>query len=158
MKPALLLLVISVSMVSAQRSDSSSIEGKVLALENAWGQAEKVGDAKALHDLLDDSLVYVRYDGSVWNKSEYLASLKDASSRVEEAVNEDMSARVFGETALVTGVYRIKGVEKGKPYARRERFIDTWVHRENTWVCVATQVTLISNHGSPQRGQRAPML
>jgi hypothetical protein len=33
-----------------------SIEGKVLALENAWGQAEKVSDSKALHDLLDDSL------------------------------------------------------------------------------------------------------
>jgi hypothetical protein len=38
----------------------------------------------------------------------------------------------------------VKGTEKGKPYARRERFIDTWVHRGDNWVCVATQVTLIA--------------
>ncbi|PYV74414.1 MAG: hypothetical protein DMG97_08810 [Acidobacteria bacterium] len=124
-------------------SDSSSIEGKVLALENAWGQTEKVSDSKALHDLLDDSLIYIRYDGSLWDKTQYLTSLKDTSSRVDQAINENMNAHVFNDAVLVTGIYRIKGVEKAKPYSRRERFIDTWVRRGNTWICVATQVTLM---------------
>jgi hypothetical protein len=39
------------------RARSRQIEGKVLALDNAWGQAEKVSDSNALHDLLDDSLI-----------------------------------------------------------------------------------------------------
>ena len=123
---------------------TSAIDGKILALENAWGLAEKSADSKALQGLLDDALVYVRYDGSLWSKGQYLASLNDRASRIEQAVTEDMAAHVFGETTVVTGIYRVKGIEKGKPYARRERFIDTWIYRGNGWVCVATQVTPIA--------------
>jgi len=48
-----------------------------MALENAGGQTEKVSNSNALHDLLDDSLIYIRYDGSLWDKTQYLASLKE---------------------------------------------------------------------------------
>jgi hypothetical protein len=54
------------------------------------------------------------------SKAEYLASLSDHSSHEEQAVNENTSAHVNGDAALVTGTYRVKGVEKGKPYSRRE--------------------------------------
>jgi len=89
--------------------------------------------------------VYVRYDGRLWSKTQYLASLKDSSSHVEQGVNESMVAHIFGGEAVVTGIYRVKGTEKGKPYSRRERYIDTWVQKNGTWVCVASQVTLISH-------------
>ena len=147
MKRGLILIVFAPLFALAQAApEMSSAEGKILALENAWGQAEKAGDSKALQGLLDDSLVYVRYDGSLWSKTQYLASLNETSSHVEQAVNENMAAHVFGDAAIVTGLYRIKGVEKGKPYSRRERFIDTWARHGNTWMCVASQVTLIPGH------------
>jgi len=61
MKSRLLIILffafIAVFAQGQLSSDSSSIEGKVRALENAWEQAEKVSDSKALHDLLDDSLI-----------------------------------------------------------------------------------------------------
>lgn len=122
----------------------TATQSKLMALENAWGQAEEHGDAKTLNGLLDGELVYVRYDGTVWNRGQYLASLKEPGAHEDQAVNEAMSAHVFGETAIVTGIYRVKGVEKGKAYARRERYIDTWVNRDGAWVCVASQVTLIT--------------
>ena len=93
MKLALVLLI-AISAYAQSTPDVASVEGKILALENAWGQAEKAGDSKALHDLLDDSMVYVRYDGAIWNKSEYLASLNATDSHMEQAVNENMSAHV----------------------------------------------------------------
>ena len=147
MKCLLLFALFAVPCAAAAQSSSqaSPNETKILALENAWGQAEKLRDGKALDSLLDNSLVYIRYDGGVWNKAEYLASLNDHTSHEEQAVNENMSAHMYGDAALVTGVYRVKGVEKGKPYARRERFIDTWVRRNDGWICVASQVTLISH-------------
>jgi ketosteroid isomerase-like protein len=144
LKRLALPLLLFAGTVAAQTPDASTVQGKILALENAWGQAEKAGDSNALRSLLDDTLVYVRYDGSLWTKSRYLASLSDPTSRVEQAITEDMAAHVFGDASVVTGIYRVKGTEKGKPYARRERFIDTWVHRGDNWVCVATQVTLIA--------------
>ena len=49
----------------------------------------------------------------------------------------------YAGSAVVTGVYREKGMNHGKPYPRRGRFTDTWVYRDNAWVCVASQSTLI---------------
>jgi ketosteroid isomerase-like protein len=146
MKQGLILILLIALFAAAQNSPDASVsETKILALENAWGQAEKLDDSKALNTLLDDSLVYIRYDGSLWSKAQYLASLNDRSSHEEQAVNENMTAHVYGDIVLVTGIYRVKGVEKGKPYSRKERFIDTWVQRKGVWTCVASQVTLISH-------------
>jgi hypothetical protein len=140
----LVLVALSVTCAAQDLPESSGDRSKVLALENAWGQAEKSGDIKALEGLLDNSLVYIRYDGKLWNKAQYLGSLKDPGSHEEQAVNEEMAAQMYENVALVTGIYRVKGTERGKAYLRRERFIDTWIHRGGGWVCVASQVTLIS--------------
>jgi Domain of unknown function (DUF4440) len=143
---SLTLLFTAPLLAAAQNPpDFGASESKILAFENAWSQAEEHQDAKALDSLLDNSLVYIRYDGSLWSKTQYLASLKDSSSHIEQGVNESMVAHMYGNNAIVTGIYRVKGMEKGKPYLRRERFVDNWVHQNGTWVCVASQVTLISH-------------
>jgi ketosteroid isomerase-like protein len=116
---------------------------KILALENAWNQAEEHKDVKALDALLDSSLVYVDYDGSIMDKAEFIASIKAPTLHPEQIVNETMTAHVYGDNAVVTGVYREKGDKNGKPYSRRGRFTDTWVYLNRTWVCVASQSTLI---------------
>lgn len=139
----MLLFAVLMLTTAQTQTDESADSSKILAFENAWSQAEEQQDAKALDSLLDNSLVYVRYDGALWSKTQYLASLKDSSSHVEQGVNESMVAHVFGSNAIVTGIYRVKGVEKGKPYLRRERYVDTWVQKNGRWVCVASQVTLI---------------
>jgi hypothetical protein len=62
----------------------------------------------------------------------------------EQIVNESMTAYMYGGSAVVTGIYREKGVRNGKPYSRRGRFTDTWVNQSGTWVCASSQSTLIS--------------
>ena len=54
------------------------------------------------------------------------------------------TVQVYGDVAVVVGVFRIKGTEKGKPYVHRERFVDTWIKLKGTWQCVATTNTLIT--------------
>jgi ketosteroid isomerase-like protein len=117
---------------------------KVMAFESAWGMAEKSKDAKALDALLDDSLAYTDYDGTLKTKSDFLAAVKAPGHNPEQQAVESTSARVYGDTAIVIGVYRVKGVDKGKPYLRRGRFTDTWINRNGSWVCVASQYTLLS--------------
>jgi ketosteroid isomerase-like protein len=118
---------------------------RILALENAWNQAEEHKDVKALDALLDPTLVYIDYDGSIMDKAQFLASARVPSLHPEQIVNESMTAHVYGGSAVVTGVYREKGEKNGKPYLRRGRFTDTWVFQQGNWVCVASQSTLISH-------------
>lgn len=145
MAACLLFLVFSLPAVAQHASDPEAEQTRILALENAWNLAEEHKDAQALDGLLADSLVYIDYDGTFMDKAQFLASVKAPSLEPEQIVNETMTAHVYGDSAVVIGVYREKGVNKGKPYLRRGRFTDTWVKLKGTWVCVASQSTLISH-------------
>jgi ketosteroid isomerase-like protein len=139
-----LLLTASLRAVAQDQVDSAAQRSRVMVFESAWGMAEKNKDVRALDALLDDSLTYIDYDGTLKTKSDFLAGVKARSDNREQEVVESMSARVYGDTAIVIGIYRVKGVDKGKPYQRRGRFTDTWVNRKGLWVCVASQYTVLS--------------
>ena len=150
MKLAGLLIVATCAtglLVSAQEGSESSTKSKIVALEQAWNQAYKSADTKALDGLLDNAVVLVNDDGTVQTKAEFLASVKSAGSQSgsqeQQVVPESMTVRVFRNTAIASGVFRAKGVENGKAYTRRERFIDTWVLKDGRWICVATDATPI---------------
>jgi ketosteroid isomerase-like protein len=94
--------------------------------------------------LLANNMVSADIDGSVSNKSDFLASIKASDYQPSQAVTEQSNVQVYGNAALVVGIFRIKGTEKGKPCVRRERFVDTWVKFDGTWQCVATTSALIT--------------
>jgi hypothetical protein len=139
-----LIFATSLSAVAQDQIDAAARRSRVMAFESAWGIAEKDKDAKTLDALLDDSLTYTDYDGTLKTKSDFLAGVKAPGHNRELQVVESTAARVYGDTAVVTGIYQVKGVDKGKPYLRRGRFTDTWVLRNTNWVCVASQYTLLS--------------
>lgn len=140
------LTLVCCTFVLALHSHSQTVsddEGRILALETAWNHAEQNKDVTALDQLLSPQLVYVDYDGSISTKQEFLANVKSEGLSPEQITNEQQTAHVFGDCAVVTGIYREKGVNKGKPYSRRGRFTDTWVKTKGTWQCVASQSTLM---------------
>ena len=139
----ILLLLTTAICGFAQESDSST-KSKITALEQLWNQAYKAGDIKALDSILDNRIILVNDDGSVQTKKEFLASLNSnsaQSSQEQQVSPESLAVHVFGTTAIATGVMRVKGTEGGKPYTRRERFVDTWVYKGGNWVCVGTDAT-----------------
>jgi ketosteroid isomerase-like protein len=127
----------------AQQTSNGSVEGKIVALEKLWNQAYKSGDTKALDAILDDSIVLINDDGSQQSKKEFLASVKATNAQEQQVAPELLKVTVHGDVAIASGVLRVKGVEGGKPYTRRERFVDTWLHKGDSWVCIATDATPI---------------
>jgi ketosteroid isomerase-like protein len=138
-----LLLCLTLATAAPVPDQLDAAQTRILALENAWNQAEEHKDVNALDSLLDATLVYVDYDGSMMDKAQFMVSIKVPSLHPEQIVNESMTAHVYGDSAVVTGVYREKGEKNGKPYLRRGRFTDTWVFHQGNWVCVASQSTLM---------------
>src|SRR5580704_4665823 len=136
---SLMIVVCSMTLLMQAQDDSeSALRSKIVALEKAWNQAYKAGDKRALDTILDNDIVLINDDGSVQNKGEFLATVVDSNSQEQQVAPESMSVHVFGSTAVATGVFRAKGVENGKPYVRRERFVDTWMFKGGKWVCVAS--------------------
>ena len=133
------------SVAAQDSSESGGEEGHLLALESAWNHAEQSKDSRALNQLLADTLIYVDYDGTLMNKTEYLASAMKNDVQGEQINNDGMTVRLYGNAAVVNGAYRDKGMLKGKAFSRRGRFTDTWIRQNGTWQCVASQSTLISH-------------
>jgi ketosteroid isomerase-like protein len=143
MKPTVCLLVLleAASMSVVSQDNDPAVQSKIIALEKAWNQAYKIADTRALDALLDDAIVLVNDDGSVQTKKDFLASVRATNSQEQQVAPESMSVRVFGNTAIASGVMKVKGVENGKSYVRREQFVDTWVNKGGKWVCIATDAT-----------------
>lgn len=140
-----LLCLCAVFGMAQQPLKPSGEEGRIIALESAWDQAEQNKDANALANLLADNLVYVDYDGSLSNKQQFLASVKSADITGEQINNEGVTVRLYNnQVAVSTGIYRDKGFEKGKPFQRRGRFTNVWLNQNGRWECIASQSTLIA--------------
>src|SRR6266849_3323269 len=141
----LALICATALLVSAQDEDAAA-RSQVLALEKAWNLAYKAGDTKALASILDNSLVLVEDDGSLKTKSEFLASVKSSSGNQEQVAPESLTVRVFGNTAIAIGVIAVKATKGGKSVVPRERFIDTSINKNGSWICIATDATPMT-HG-----------
>ena len=56
---------------------------------------------------------------------------------------QDVAVELYGDTAIVVGVYHAKGSYKGKSYEHVGRFTDTWIRQGKQWVCVASHTSLL---------------
>jgi len=121
----------------AQRTPDSG--SKIVALENVWNQAAQAKDLKALNALLDDAFIYVGPDGKMLTKAEVLADVQ-ASYGIQVS-SEDMVVHFHGDTAVITGIYRTRGVDHGKPFVRLDRFVDTWHYQNGGWKSIASLAT-----------------
>ncbi len=142
--PILVLLLATPCLAAQNSSPPDPEQSRIFSLENAWNQALRQKDGSALKMLLAPDLVYVDYDGSVSNKAQYLAGVQEASLHPVHVVSESMSVHFYGGVAVVSGLCRENGVRNGKAYSVRVRFTDTWIRRNESWVCVASQSTLIN--------------
>jgi ketosteroid isomerase-like protein len=139
-----LLTLTMVAGIAQQGASQSADESTIAALENAWNRALELHDAKAIADLVDDTLINVDQDnGHLENKAQYLARVRDPSPHDMQTVNEWQTVRICGSIAIVAGVSWTKGMQNGKAYLHRARFIDTWLRKDGKWVVVASQGTPI---------------
>lgn len=136
---ALLGTMLFATLLRAETAD----EGKILALENAWNQAQLQHDAGALNTLLPETFTYTDYDGTVMNKSQFLADLKDPDYQANLVTNENVKVFTYDRAAVVIGTYHTKGKYKGKPFEHWGRFTDTWIFHDKLWQCVASHTTLV---------------
>ena len=140
---AVLLAWVGTATGYAQKTPDSDVGTKIMALENLWSQASAIKDLKSLGSILDDALLYVDPDGRVMTKAELLVDVR--TSPAVQFLTESMAVHVHGDTAIITGTYRLKGLKRGKPFVRRGRFVDTWRYKDGLWLAIASLATPVGN-------------
>ena len=134
----LLTIVSLMALVVPCLSPAQSAEETLKKLEVDWGNALVKKDFTTLEKLVSNDWTLIDSEGTVWSNAQSLAVLKSGEDVVSSFVLSDMSVRVYGDAAVVTGVTTSKETLKGKDVSGTYRFTDTWVKRKGSWQCVAT--------------------
>lgn len=137
------LIVLTAAIFAQDKSATTNDEIQVKQLERAWNEAESHHDVAAVTAIVGDTLSYIDFDGSVMNKAEYLRDVTKTAYQADHLYDEGLKVTIYGNAAVVNGVYRETGTSKGKKYVHRVRFTDTWIKQNGVWRCVASQNTLI---------------
>lgn len=143
LRPRIVYLALACLLLSQTVAMAQGDETKIIALENLWNQMQVNHDADAMGSMLDNDFVLTDYDGTVYSKGQFLATIRDKSTQLTTEVSENMKLHRHGDTVIVTGSTHEKGTEKGKPFSHTGRFTDTWIKKDGQWLCIASQLSLI---------------
>lgn len=122
---------------------ASPAEEEVMAVTQAACDAFKQGDLPALEQLLAPEFTLVGTDSAVQSRAQAISEVQAGEPRYEVFQNHGMTARVYGEAAVVQGITSLKGTAGGRPFAVDVRFTDTLVRSQGRWRLVVSHVTRI---------------
>jgi len=131
------------TLTTSSAMSASIQEQEAMAATQAACEAFRLRDIAALERLLAPEFTLVSTNADVQSRSQALQEVRDGDPQYERFENHSMSARVYGDTAVVQGVTSLKGRSGGKPFALDVRFTDTLVRTSGRWTIVASHVTRI---------------
>ncbi len=116
-------------------------EQEILQTERRRFEAMVKGDLATLERILADDLQYTHSNGVFDTKASFIATLKSGELQYQGVTPEDLCARVYGSTAVVTGVSLMNVRVRGQQASFRVRFTDVYVKRDDRWQMVAWHAT-----------------
>jgi ketosteroid isomerase-like protein len=125
-------------------SHADDLTKQLDALNRKWMESYVNRDVAFLERHIADDYVGTFPDGTVLDKQSEIDALSSGAVILEEMRANEMSVRVYGEAAVITGRSTIKAQVKGQDESGEYRFTDVWVKRNDRWVAVASQVTRIA--------------
>ena len=117
----------------------NATETTVADLEKQRFAALVSKDYAYLDKVLAEDLYYCHSNGLIDNKSSFIQSIKDGKLTYQEMVPEELKVRVYGKTAVITGLCSAKVLSNGQQINTRFRFTDVYVKNKAGWQIVSWQ-------------------
>jgi uncharacterized protein (TIGR02246 family) len=138
----LILIALLAIISSAPALAQSGAEREVLKLNKEYEEAIARRDATVHERLLAHDYTYTPGNGNIMGRAEHMSFTKSGAVEVKSLRSEDVRVRVYGDTAVVTGMWVSVDRRAGREFAeRRIRYLRVYVRREGRWQIVAEQRT-----------------
>ena len=133
-----LMAILTVGLSSARGQGAAS---DLKSLDAKLTEAFKDRDFKMLGKHMADDYIMIDPRGGVHSKKQYLKHLADGTAKFKDLKETDVKVRVFGDTALVTGLLHIKGKMEDKEISVEYRWTRVYNKKGDEWRCVLEQHT-----------------
>lgn len=117
------------------------MEEELLKLEKEFARAIVKNDAEAIGQFLADDWVIIDADGGIIDKARFLGVVESGALTHEMMESDDVEVRIYGDSAVVSGLTRTKGKFMGQDFSTHERATDVFVMQNGRWQCVFSQLT-----------------
>ena len=132
--------------IASATSPMNQSEQTIRQLEAQLSKAVVVADAAVFDRLLADDFTHTSHSGQFRNKAEWMADLRRGGTKYASFNTNDLSVRVYGDTAVVTGRSTPSGTNShGHPIEGQYRYLRVWIQRDGHWQVVAFQGTRIAD-------------
>jgi hypothetical protein len=116
-------------------------EEKIKQLERDRQDAFVRGDVDALDRETADDYTTINGSGKLSTKPQMMQNLRAAKTKVLSVKLEDLKARIYGNTAVLTGDYRDVNIREGVRRETHALFMRIFVNTNGHWQAVAYQQT-----------------
>jgi hypothetical protein len=121
---------------------TSELEQEVLAADAERVRTLLAQDYDAAEKLFADELTYCHSNGSQDTKLSYMNGLRAGNSRYAEMNMFDMTTRIYGETAVLSGKFTAKVITASRGEVNLiSRVLMVWAKRDGHWQMVAWEST-----------------
>ena len=135
-----MILELALVLALSQGGQPSAVTQELERIEQQLAATWKKGDCTAWGSMLAPEWSVIHITGAVITKAEALQMCKAPRAPIETLKVDDLSVRVFGDAAVVTG--RTTATTGGaKPATLTLRFTDVFIRRAGRWQVVASHAT-----------------
>lgn len=117
----------------AAGASSENIKQAVEQLEKERLKALVEGDAGFIERVYADDYIVIPANGIVRNKSQVVEELKAGGIKVESIKNDDLEARVYGDTVILTGHTTQTVSDRGQTSSGQILFTRVYVKHNGVW-------------------------
>ncbi len=128
-------------LASAASAADKRAEAQVMQVTQDACVAFLEADLAAAERLLAPGFTMVNSQAVVQSREEVLAEIRNRDPVYSEFRNHSMSARVFGDTAIVQGITTVKGKSGEHEFDVNVRFTDTLIREKGQWRLIVSHVT-----------------
>jgi len=148
MKPITLYIALTVTCISfafGEDQRKTTDEQEVRQMIQKYRSALLQRDIPVLEKIWADDYVFVNASGEVLTKAQRLSNLKSGATSLDSINQEEnITVRVYQNSAVVTSRVTLKGQYSGKQISGQYRSTLVWVKGPAGWQLVSNQLTALA--------------
>ncbi len=135
---AILALALATGTVLARSHGLTAVDATpavetIKRLDQEFNAAVKARDTATVDRVLLSDFLLITSAARIRTKDDILKEIVSPELTMEINRSTDVTVRVYGDTAVLTGSLHQKGMQKGQPFDARMRYTDTWVRVDGAW-------------------------
>ena len=99
-------------------------EEELLKVEKEFAEAIVKNDLEGLERLVANDWIIIGPDGEIVERARFFEVIKSGAMTHDTMESEDFRIRVYGDSAVATGITRTKGKFMGQEFSTQERATD----------------------------------